>query len=207
MKVYDILPDPRLAELFEALLESGGVIHGGCLRDLIRDNVYYKFHDIDVYYDHESKLAQQVTVFNSSIIKHLEAYIKLKPSFKNIDRLTWIDSPLDDYGYEIDKIELGVPCEGYKHQAYREEYPMVGVDLMYRKKKFTAKNNFLDFDINSLYLLPDGTISSSLGSDKVEKVISNIKEGKCRIMRSDLPDWRITHILDKGYTCNLTAFL
>lgn len=207
MNVYDLLPDPRLAELFQALLESGGVIHGGCLRDLIRDNVHYHFHDIDTYYDNESKLANQVTVFNSSVIKPLEKYIKAKPSFKNIDRLTWIDAPLDDYGYEIDKIELGVPCKGYKHRAYREEYPMIEIDIMYRKKKFTAKNNFLDFDINSLYLLPDGTISSSLGHDKVDKVVSNIKEGKCRLMRSDVPDWRIEHILSKGYKSNLVIFL
>lgn len=203
MNIFDILPDPRLVDLFRAILESGGVIHGGCLRDLIRYGSF-RVEDVDIYYD--SSLIKKSIIFNPEIINNLTRFIKLTPSFNHIDHLHWIDSPPDDRGIRIDQFELGVPCKGYPEHYYLDEEVIV-LDLIFREGSFETKSNLLDFDINSLYILPDGDISSSLGSDKVSSIIYNIRNSKCRIMRSDINSQRINHLLRKGYKCNLTLFL
>lgn len=205
MNIYDILPDPRLVDLFRAILESGGIIHGGCLRDLIRHGIFQS-KDIDIYYDLDCGDTRR-SKFNSETVNYLTDFIKKKPSFQNVDRLHWIEYPIDDY-HRLDKFEVGVPCEGFRkplHYHINEE--VIVLDLMCQKNKFTTTNTFLDFDINSLYILIDGTITSYLGEEKVPTIISNIRNGKCRLMRSDLDDARINHILEKGYKCNLTLFL
>jgi hypothetical protein len=203
MNIFDILPDPRLVDLFRAILESGGVIYGGCIRDLIRYGSF-QVTDVDVYYD--SSLIKKSVVFNPEIVNNLTRHIKSKPSFNHIDHLHWIDSPVDDYNDRVDQFELGVPCRGYPEHHYLDEEVIV-LDLMFRDGNFETLNSFLDFDVNSLYILPDGDISSSLGVAKVNAIISNIRSGKFRIMRSDVPACRINHILYKNYKCNLTLFL
>lgn len=203
MNIFDILPDPRLVDLFRAILESGGVIYGGCLRDLIRYGTF-RVKDVDVYYDSFS--TKKSVIFNPEIINNLTRLIKSKDSFHHIDHLHWIDSPVDDYRNRVDQFELGVPCKGYPEHHYLDEEVIV-LDLMFREGRFETLNSFLDFDINSLYILPDGNISSLLGNDKVDSIISNIRSRKCRIMRSGVLSNRINHILDKGYKCNLTLFL
>lgn len=206
MNIFDILPDPRLVDLFRAIIESGGVIHGGCIRDLIRYGVFQS-KDIDVYLElncSESKKSR----FNSETINYLTDFIKSKPSFEQVDRLHWIESPTDDYSYRADKFEVGVPCQGFRKPLhYHKDEEVIVLDIMCPRKKFQTINTYLDFDINSLYIMPDGTINSYLGIDKVPSVISNIRNTKCRLMRSDLDDLRIRHILEKGYKCNLTLFL
>lgn len=203
MNIFDILPDPRLVDLFRAILESGGVIYGGCIRDLIRRGTF-KVIDVDIYYD--SSAIKKSVIFNPEIVNNLTRHIKSKLSFNHIDHLHWIDSHVDDYLDRVDQFELGLPCKGYPEHHYLDEEVIV-LDLMFRDGKFETLSSFLDFDINSLYILPDGDISSSLGDDKVGAVISNIRSNKCRIMRSDLSNQRINRILEKGYKCNLTLFL
>jgi len=203
MNIFDILPDPRLVDLFRAILESGGVIYGGCIRDLIRYGVF-RVVDVDIYYD--SNLIKKSVIFNPEIVNNLTRHIKSKSSFHDIDQLHWIDSHVEDYFNRFDQFELGVPCKGYPEHHYLNE-EIVVLDLMFRDGKFDTISNFLDFDINSLYILPDGDISSSLGNDKVNTIISNIRNRKCKIMRSGLDDWRVNHILGKGYKCNLALFL
>lgn len=203
MNIFDILPDPRLVDLFRAILESGGVIYGGCIRDLIRYGTF-QVRDVDIYYD--SSLIKKSVVFNPEIVNNLTRHIKSKYCFQNIDHLHWIDSPVDDYNDRVDQFELGVPCKGYPEHHYLDEEVIV-LDLIFREGNFETTRKNLDFDINSLYILPDGDINSSLGSDKVTSIISNIRSGKCRIMRSDVDSQRINHILRKNYTCNLTLFL
>lgn len=203
MNIFNILPDPRLVDLFRAILESGGVIHGGCLRDLIRYGTF-QVEDIDIYYN--TSLMKKSVIFNPEIINNITKFIKSKPSFSSVDHLHWIDCPVDDYGSRIDQFQLGVPCKGFPEHHYLDEEVIV-LDLMFREGNFETISNYLDFDINSLYILPDGDISSSLGIGKVRSVISNIRNGKCRIMRSDVGDRRIQHVLNKNYKCNLTLFL
>lgn len=203
MNIFDILPDPRLVDLFRAILESGGVIHGGCIRDLIRYG-NFQVRDVDIYYD--SSLIQKTISYNSETINNLTNLIKSKPSFQHIDYFRLINSPINtDYDVKVDQFELGIPCTGYR-QHYDLEEEVIVIDLIFRKGSFESRNN-LDFDINSLYVLPDGTISSLLGADKVSTVISNIRNRKCRLMRSDVLSDRINHMLDKGYQCNLILFL
>lgn len=195
MNIYDILPDARLVDLFRAIIESGGVIHGGCIRDLIRYGTFQS-KDVDIYYDS--------SIFNKLIVDNLTKLIKSKPSFHRIDHLHWIVKAIDEHESLLDKLELGLPVKGFRKNSYLDKEAIV-LDLIFREGKFSSKD--LDFDINSLYILPDGTISSSLGDDKVKTIISNIRNNKCRIMRSDVANRRINHILEKGYKCNLTSFL
>jgi len=68
MNIFDILPDPRLVDLFRAILESGGVIYGGCIRDLIRYGVF-RIVDVDIYYD--SSLIKKSVIFNPEIVNNL----------------------------------------------------------------------------------------------------------------------------------------
>lgn len=202
MNIFDILPDPRLVDLFRAILESGGIIYGGCIRDLIRYGIF-RSKDIDVYYD--SSVFDRSIIFNRQFFNNLTKHIKATPSFNHIDHLHWIDSPVSDHGVRIDQFELGVPCKGFiKHHYLNEE--VVVLDLIFRDGEFLNKI-IPDVDINSLYLLPDGTISSSLGLDKVNSIISNIRNRKCRILRDSISPDRLHYILDKGYKCNLICFL
>lgn len=192
MHIRDLISNNKLLQVLEVLLETKGVIHGGVLRDLI---VGAPFKDIDVYYDSSSNLMPSDQVFNSRIFDSLRNRFKCKELLSDY-KLDWINEPLDDYGYELGTETLSL----YKNNN------SFNINLLYFKESF-APANFLDFDINSLYVLPDGTISSFLGHDSIDKVVKNIVQKQCKLLRPDLSSDRIKYILDKGYKCNLSAFL
>lgn len=201
MNVYDLLPDPRIMSLFRGILESGGLIHGGCIRDLFHKEDYI-FHDIDIYFSNLNGFSWDKDKLDYRFICFLSNLVAKQHSLQDT-YLEQVDGDLNNSGYFLPEFKN---CK-LRVRRYPWDKPEVLLDIIYRPAEFTAKNNFLDFDINSLYVLPDGTLSSSLGADKVELIIDRIKNNQCKLMRADVPEARIKHILDKGFKCNLIPFL
>lgn len=193
MNIKDITDDVSY-ELFQTLLKSGGVIHGGCLRDLIAGKEY---NDIDMYFSRLSPEFPKVKYADDRIdilLDWIASLIKQKDNWNNIEH-AWADKPLDHYGGDFDSCYMVITKPNFK----------TAINILFHNDDLDI-DAFLDFDINSLYLLPDGTICSYLGADAVESIVKNIRNNKCKLLRSDVSDDRIDHILEKGFKCDLLVF-
>jgi len=203
MNIKDHIKDPMLLGLFDVILKSEGTIHGGCLRDIFMGGSYTP-KDIDIYYNNQSRIAKKSRC-NEDFVRSFMGIFHKHPLFKGM-HLHWLDEPLDDYSIGFEHCELGISHTNDVDDKYNC-YPYILDCLSGGLDSLKEDNYFLDFDINSLYLEPDGIINSFIGKEKVPQIVENIRSRKCRLMRSDVDDDRITHILDKGFKCNLVPFL
>ncbi len=187
--------------IINKLLDSGGIIYGGYLRDIISNKNH---SDIDVYFPYYS-------IFGKFITEHyydLHSYDSIRFFYEgimhNIGMFSWGKGIHTKQNKTIYKNKLFVEkYSAIKLPVYNSlnkiEYVNIISPISSQDMVPTADFNFLDFDINTLYLEKDRILKSTI-NDTVD-VINNIKNKKCKIMRSDVDKDRIIHILNKGYVC------
>jgi hypothetical protein len=211
MYYQNSLFDSRVIRFFDSIIKSGGIIFGGVVRDFFGAGSCTDFDpkDVDIFYPYQSPLSvkSNYRLFDYASVYNFKEMIRegCKESFGDEKpfRFNWLQGLRPKY----DLIETSIQVIDLTYKPItlhlsRNEYSKCNKDILP-----TSNLDFLDFDINSLYIDYNGHIKSTLGEDNLLKVISNIKQHRCKLMRPNVPEERIRYMLNKGFRCSLVPFL
>lgn len=186
LKILNLESNKILEQILDVIIETGGIIYGGAVRDLIRNK---SPRDIDVFYSPSSKVGHPL-----DMEFFLTALNTKFPTFVN----AWMDAPLDDYGqtYEETTVEIWREELGWIDREHDYQIHLVSG----KKEEIpTQDQKFLDFDINSLYIDRDGSIKCAIKNECPSRIIKRIQNGKCKSMRNNISIRRLHRVLKMNF--------
>lgn len=202
MHYKEIVKDQNIRNLFLLLIKSGGIIYGGAVGDLFRNEEYSPI-DFDVYYSHKSLLAENVFKHKHGKLINSVAVDEFIGQMAGLGKHIVWDSVSD---YECYNEENNVRIINLLPNLTATIHLVSSAEI-YCDNLPTEDLSFLDFDVNSLYIDSNGEFQSTLGKDKFKSIIDSIKNNRCKLMRSDVDSYRIEYFLKKGFDCDSLAFL
>ncbi len=180
MNIFELVTCPETKKLICYTVSTGGIIYGGFVRDMVAGKGKPgRYKDIDIFYHKDNPN------FNISLFS-----VGLKPKLKSF----WYDK------YSLRTYRSNVDSYLVHTGTNQKEFKLNFVKNFNHSEDIlpTANLDFLDFDINTLYLGKKGEILCTLGPP--EPIISNIYNKQCSIINKNISRNRLYKFTrEKGY--------